>query len=186
MPKSIKATASFPKGIDCELPTGVMIRDSISAARRRWPVADSLLAPALVQGENAAGRQRHWSFWWRRATDSIILARGGGSLEDCGLSGGQWSSNLCLPLPVVSAVGHETDFTIADFVADPRAPTPSAAQSWCCRIFPPSKDSCGLLLAPGIRSGSRGAFSEKDWQRLLLLGFSSQGRACGPTPDPAR
>jgi exodeoxyribonuclease VII large subunit len=111
--------------------TGAAIRDILAVLRRRWPTLHILIAPVQVQGE-AAGRQiaealtdlNDWG-----SVDVIIVGRGGGSLEDL------WSFNeeivvraiAASHVPVVSAVGHETDVTLADFVADLRAPTPSAA-----------------------------------------------------------
>jgi len=112
-------------------PTGAAIRDILAVLRRRWPTIQVLIAPVQVQGE-AAGRQiaealADLNDW--RAVDVIIVGRGGGSLEDL------WSFNeeivvraiAASHVPVVSAVGHEIDVTLADFVADLRAPTPSAA-----------------------------------------------------------
>ncbi|MCG5052304.1 MAG: exodeoxyribonuclease VII large subunit [Myxococcales bacterium] len=111
-------------------PTGAVIRDIIHVAHRRFPV-DVLLAPTPVQGLEAAPQIVAALTRLGRVpgVDVIILARGGGSLEDL------WAFNeeivaraiALSPVPVISAVGHETDFTIADFVADLRAPTPSAA-----------------------------------------------------------
>ena len=111
--------------------TGAAIRDILAVLRRRWPTLHILIVPVQVQGESA-GRQiaealadlNDWA-----SVDVIIVGRGGGSLEDL------WSFNdeivvraiAASHVPVVSAVGHETDVTLADFVADLRAPTPSAA-----------------------------------------------------------
>lgn len=112
-------------------PTGAVIRDIRNVLFRRFPTASLLLAPSAVQGADAPARLeaalRHLQEV--PGVDVIILARGGGSLEDL------WpfnDENLARAIrrsrvPVISAVGHETDFTIADFVADLRAPTPSAA-----------------------------------------------------------
>ena len=112
-------------------PTGAAIRDMINIIGRRFPYAKILLYPALVQGNDAppqliAGIEY---FNAARSVDVVIIGRGGGSIEDL------WAFNdenlaRCIAasrLPVISAVGHETDFTICDFVADRRAPTPSAA-----------------------------------------------------------
>ena len=112
-------------------PTGAAIRDIINILGRRFPYAKVILYPALVQGAEAApsliAGMRH--FMDARDVDVIIIGRGGGSIEDL------WAFNseelartiAACPIPVISAVGHETDFTICDFVADRRAPTPSAA-----------------------------------------------------------
>lgn len=111
-------------------PTGAAIKDIISTIKRRWPLCEVLLFPSLVQGEYAKEdivRQI------KRAStydiDTLIVGRGGGSIEDL------WPFNeeevaraiFECPIPVISAVGHEVDFTIADFVADLRAPTPTGA-----------------------------------------------------------
>ena len=112
-------------------PTGAAVRDIVSTLRRRWPPAEILLFPIAVQGGQAAPDiVRALSLLPSVAElDLIILGRGGGSVEDL------WAFNeeavaraiYACPLPVVSAVGHETDFTIADFVADVRAATPTMA-----------------------------------------------------------
>lgn len=112
-------------------PTGAAVRDIINVLGRRFPYAEIVFCPVLVQGEGA-----HLQlidavnlFNFERAADVIIIGRGGGSIEDLwefndeGLARAVYNSEI----PVISAVGHETDFTICDFVADMRAPTPSAA-----------------------------------------------------------
>ena len=111
--------------------TGAAVRDIISVIRRRWPVAELILRPALVQGATAsadiaAAIEELNSFG---SIEVMIVGRGGGSLEDL------WAFNeeivaraiAASAVPVISAVGHQIDFTIADFVADLRAPTPSVA-----------------------------------------------------------
>ena len=112
-------------------PTGAAIHDMINVMGRRFPLAKLLLYPALVQGDTAyrtliAGIEY---FNQSKSVDVIIIGRGGGSIEDL------WAFNNVelaytiakSELPIISAVGHESDFTICDFVADLRAPTPSAA-----------------------------------------------------------
>lgn len=112
-------------------PTGAAVRDIINVLGRRFPYAEIVFCPVLVQGDGA-----HLQlidavnlFNSERAADVIIIGRGGGSIEDLwefndeGLARAVYNSEI----PVISAVGHETDFTICDFVADMRAPTPSAA-----------------------------------------------------------
>lgn len=110
--------------------TGAVIRDIYNVASRRNPYCQILLYPSAVQGEGAAEQiAAGIEFLGRTDVDTIIVARGGGSMEDL------WAFNeevvaraiFQCPIPVISGVGHETDFTIADFVADLRAPTPSAA-----------------------------------------------------------
>ena len=111
-------------------PTGAAIRDIISTINRRFPLTDVILLPSLVQGE---GAKEDIVRQIKRAEDYnldvLIVGRGGGSIEDL------WAFNEEIvaraifecPIPVISAVGHEIDFTIADFVADLRAPTPTGA-----------------------------------------------------------
>src|SRR5215469_4670675 len=112
-------------------PKGAAVRDVIRILRRRFPNVHVLLVPVRVQGEGAAGEiARAIRFFnQRQNVDVLIVSRGGGSLEDL------WAFNeevvaraiFDSQIPVISGVGHETDFTIADFVADVRASTPSAA-----------------------------------------------------------
>lgn len=112
-------------------PTGAALRDVLISLRRRFPAVDVLIYPTSVQGDKAAGEivaalERASA---RAECDLLILTRGGGSLEDL------WPFNeeavaravAAVELPIIVGVGHETDFTIADFVADLRAPTPSQA-----------------------------------------------------------
>lgn len=112
-------------------PAGAVIRDFLNVAGRRHASLDVLLYPALVQGEGAAAEiAAGIAFFNRvRSVDLIVIARGGGSLEDLAPFNSELLARAVAAsdLPVVSAIGHETDFTIADFVADLRAPTPSAA-----------------------------------------------------------
>ena len=111
-------------------PSGAVIRDIISVFRRRAPQVELTLVPTAVQGREATAQiVRALELADRQGFDALILARGGGSLEDL------WCFNeeavaravAACATPIVSAVGHETDVSIADFVADVRAPTPSAA-----------------------------------------------------------
>ena len=112
-------------------PTGAAVRDIIHVSGRRYPYAKLYLYPSLVQGEGAVENLIEALDYFENSklVDVIIIGRGGGSIEDL------WAFNseklarkiYSLTTPVVSAVGHETDFTICDFVADMRAPTPSAA-----------------------------------------------------------
>ncbi len=111
-------------------PTGAVIRDIISVFRRRAPQIQLTLIPTAVQGREATGQiVRALEVADRQGFDALILARGGGSLEDL------WCFNeeqvaraiAACQTPIISAVGHETDVSISDFVADVRAPTPSAA-----------------------------------------------------------
>jgi len=107
------------------------LRDILNVLRRRWPLAQVLIAPTLVQGETAPPQIVRALQWLdgRADIDLILLSRGGGSMEDL------WAFNdervaraiFAAQHPIISGVGHEVDFTISDFVADVRAPTPSAA-----------------------------------------------------------
>lgn len=112
-------------------PTGAAVRDVISVARRRHPGVNILVVPALVQGQEApASLVRALDLAARQPdVDVIIIGRGGGSFEDLAVFNDEALARAIFhcPKPVISAVGHETDITIADFVADLRAPTPSAA-----------------------------------------------------------
>jgi exodeoxyribonuclease VII large subunit len=117
-------------------PTGAVLRDIVTVVRRRHARLDLLVYPAAMQGVNCPGSVAAGIRWFNQnpgpnsgKVDLIVIARGGGSIED--LSGfndeALARAIAASELPVVSAIGHETDFTIADFVADLRAPTPSAA-----------------------------------------------------------
>lgn len=111
--------------------TGAAVRDIINVITRRYPYAHIIIYPSLVQGEGAAPNIVEGIEYFNRtkSVDTLIVGRGGGSIEDL------WAFNeeivaraiFASEIPIISAVGHETDFTIADFVADLRAPTPSAA-----------------------------------------------------------
>lgn len=127
-----KPIPRFPKNIGViTSPTGAAIQDIKNILTRRYPSANIIIAPVLVQGDNAPAQLvravDQMDFY--NLADVIIIGRGGGSIEDL------WAFNseeLAFAIyncktPVISAVGHETDYTICDFVADLRAPTPSAA-----------------------------------------------------------
>lgn len=127
-----KPLPRYPKRVGVVTsPTGAAIRDVINILSRRYPNADVLLYPVLVQGDGAPADiiEAVRYFDHERAADVLIVGRGGGSIEDL------WAFNdegvaravAGCKIPVISAVGHETDFTIVDFVSDLRAPTPSAA-----------------------------------------------------------
>ena len=159
-------------------PTGAALRDILNTLQRRYPLAQVVLSPTPVQGVEApagivaalrdVNRQSH--------PDVIILARGGGSIEDL------WAFNdenvaraiVASEAPVVSGVGHETDFTIADFAADLRAPTPTAAAEMAT---PDRLDLLAALdeLAQRLDRAVRGMLNVRRWSlneranRLRLL-----------------
>jgi exodeoxyribonuclease VII large subunit len=134
-PEHKKPLPSFPRRVALVTsPSGAALQDMLNILQRRSPWLRILICPVRVQGEGAAGEIADMIRYLDRrrvslAVDVIIVARGGGSLEDI------WEFNeevlartvYGCDLPIISAVGHEIDFTIADFVADLRAPTPSAA-----------------------------------------------------------
>jgi exodeoxyribonuclease VII large subunit len=157
-------------------PTGAAIRDIINVTGRRYPQGELLIFPSLVQGEQApaylAGGIRYFSR--ARNVDVIIIGRGGGSIEDL------WAFNderlareiAACEIPVISAVGHETDFTICDFVADLRAPTPSAAAEL---VFP---DRLALKAELDARLARIGALTQSGVQaRRRQLQTLSSSRA---------
>lgn len=157
-------------------PTGAVIRDICSTLRRRYPNAKVLLSPAQVQGPTAAltlvrGLQRLIEYSRQtEAVDVIIVARGGGSLEEL------WPFNeevvaraiAASPIPVVSAVGHETDFTISDFVADVRAATPTAA----AELVAPALSELRLEIGQCLQRSQVALASrlERDRTRLERIG----------------
>ncbi|MFY0803536.1 exodeoxyribonuclease VII large subunit [Peribacillus frigoritolerans] len=127
-----KPIPQYPKSVGViTSPTGAALRDILITIKRRYPIARIIVYPALVQGNNAAKSiAKAISMANARAeSDVLIVGRGGGSIEEL------WAFNEEIvaesiydsDIPVISAVGHETDFTIADFVADMRAPTPTGA-----------------------------------------------------------
>lgn len=158
---------------------GAVIRDIVRVAHRRFPVP-ILLAPTAVQGEGAAVSIATALLALCKVpdVDVIIIARGGGSMEDL------WAFNdealartiAACPLPTISAVGHETDFTIADFVADVRAPTPSAAAELAVPV------AAELLAEIRMLAGrlGRGLLGQINSRRLVLE------RASARLGDPRR
>lgn len=157
-------------------PTGAAIQDMLKVLRRRYPVAQVWVYPTAVQGKDAAPQivnalklaQKH------ALCDVLIIARGGGSLEDL------WPFNeeivahaiFQCKLPIVSGVGHETDFTICDFIADLRAPTPSAAAE---QITPNGAELVAylekehLLLQSGILKRIQNSYQTLDYLEKRLI-----------------
>jgi exodeoxyribonuclease VII large subunit len=154
-------------------PTGAAIRDIIKVMTRRWPAVEIVLAPARVQGEGAAAEIARGIENLNRlgGVDVMVVGRGGGSLEDL------WPFNeetvaraiYASRVPVVSAVGHETDFSISDFVADMRAPTPSAA----AEMVVPDRRAVAATLEAALARMSRGVRRQVDRLRNALALFES-------------
>jgi len=141
--RKLEAEGLFDQSRKCPLPkiptrvgiitsaTGAAIRDMINVCGRRFPAAKLVLFPTLVQGPDAPPQLIAGLDYFNatRTVDVIIIGRGGGSIEDLWAFNDEGVARAVArsTIPVISAVGHETDFTICDFVADRRAPTPSAA-----------------------------------------------------------
>ncbi len=151
-------------------PSGAALSDVLHVIERRFPGLKVLLIPTAVQGD-AAARQIIGALdrAGKMSTDVVLLTRGGGSLEDL------WVFNLeavaravaACPHPVVSAIGHQTDFTITDFVADVRAPTPSAA----AELITPTREDLGRTLSGLFARLSRHFGQEIRFLRQSLLGL---------------
>ena len=129
---SKRPLVAFPKKIAVlTSDTGAAVRDILNILGKRYPLCEVLLCPVSVQGENAAASMIKMlnRVYVRDDIDTIIIGRGGGSLEDLWAFNDEALARTVYesPIPVISAVGHETDFTICDFVADVRASTPSHA-----------------------------------------------------------
>ena len=153
-PEYKKVIPKFPRKIGIiTAPTGAAIRYILSTIKRRFPICETILFPALVQGENAKfsvvdniKKAQEYDL------DVLIVGRGGGSIEDL------WAFNeeivareiFASKVPIISAVGHEVDFTIADFVADLRAPTPTGAAEMA---VPNMSDVFNLIENYKIRLG---------------------------------
>tara|TARA_R110002049_G_scaffold63439_15_gene168669 strand:- start:2269 stop:3627 length:1359 start_codon:yes stop_codon:yes gene_type:complete len=149
-------------------PTGAAIRDILSVLRRRFPAIPVTIYPSAVQGDAAPGELLAALNLavQRDECDVLLLTRGGGSLEDL------WAFNdetlaraiVSCPIPLISAVGHEADFTIADFVADVRAPTPSGAAEIA---VPDSQDILRNVNALALRIGRLGRRALEDRAQTL-------------------
>ncbi|WP_054969692.1 exodeoxyribonuclease VII large subunit [Alicyclobacillus ferrooxydans] len=167
-------------------PTGAVIRDICSTLRRRYPNTKVVLSPAQVQGPTAAGtlvRGIERLLLYSQTVepiDVLIIARGGGSLEEL------WPFNeevlaraiAACPIPVISAVGHETDFTISDFVADVRAATPTAAAE---QAAPTAQEL--LILLSQIKNRAETALARRLEGARQRLELSERSRAL---QDPRR
>ncbi len=126
-----KKIPKFPETIGIiTAPTGAAIKDILSTIKRRWPITKTILFPSLVQGASAAPEiVAQIKKAEEYPLDVLIVGRGGGSIEDLWCFNDEEVARAIYecPIPIISAVGHEIDFTIADYVADLRAPTPTGA-----------------------------------------------------------
>ena len=161
-------------------PTGAAIRDILTTLKRRFPGIPVIVYPVPVQGTEAGGEiARMIRLAGERAEcDVLLLARGGGSLEDL------WAFNeevvaramFACPIPIVAGIGHEVDVTIADFVADQRAPTPTAA----AELVSPDQQEWRLRLQQLQtrlhRAAARGHESRRQQLRYLASRLSHPGR----------
>ena len=168
--------------------TGAAVQDMINIIRRRYPMMDIALCPVTVQGADAAREIAEGIRLMnqKKAADVLIVGRGGGSMEDLFAFNEEIVARAIYEseIPVVSAVGHETDFTIADFAADLRAPTPSAAAELCVPEYE------ALILAVERQKGALhdAIYSTLDgWRdRLTALSFSAGMAAPGHNTALAR
>ncbi len=165
----------FPKRVGvATAPTGAAVRDIINILSRRFPYADICLYPVLVQGDGAAESvcKAIEYFNDNKAADVLIVGRGGGSMEDL------WAFNEEIlartifksEIPIISAVGHETDFTISDFVADLRAPTPSAA----AELAVPSADELSEKVRISVERIKNAIQKNIEKHRLQLKVYSEK------------
>ncbi len=169
-------------------PSGAALRDVLTTLRRRMPGLKIILYPTLVQGEEAAGNiaQAINTASSRAECDVLLLCRGGGSMEDLWAFSEEIVARaiFACALPIVCGVGHETDFTIADFVADLRAPTPTAAAElaspsrvdWLRRL-----DGLRLILRRGLDRHLEDGMQRADFlgRRLVHPGEKLKGQRLG-------
>lgn len=161
-------------------PSGAVIRDILHVSRRRFSSIDILIVPVRVQGPESPGEivRALEDLQNVGGVDVIILARGGGSLEDLAPFNDEGVARAIARcrLPVVSAVGHETDYTIADFVADRRAPTPSAAAEMAVPVKEELFIQANALFVRMIDAERRTLRGLREWQ----------GELAGRLKDPRR
>lgn len=161
-----KQIPKFPEHIGViTSPTGAAIRDILTTIKRRYPVAQITIIPVLVQGESAAPSITKAIQQANKmgGFDVLIAARGGGSIEDL------WPFNeeivahaiFASSIPIISAVGHETDYTIADFVADLRAPTPTGAAEMAVPHIEELRERIAITKARLIRAFKEKVHAEK-------------------------
>jgi len=160
-------------------PTGAAVRDIINIAKRRNPYVQVILYPAIVQGEQAAPSIVNGiRALERMGVDVMIVGRGGGSMEDL------WAFNerevaqavFDCSVPVISAVGHETDTTVIDYVADLRAPTPSAAAELA--VF--EAEACLLRMNEMSELLRRRMRTQLEWKRMQLSKYEFSVKRCSP------
>lgn len=153
-------------------PTGAAIKDILTTIKRRYPICETILFPSLVQGENAKEDiVKKIQMAQNYDLDVLIVGRGGGSIEDL------WAFNeeivaraiFSSTIPIISAVGHEIDYTIADFVADLRAPTPTAAAEMAS---PDISDLIKGLEQVKIRC-NQSIYQKVNMQKMLLEGVKN-------------
>lgn len=174
---------SFPRHLGVVTsPTAAAVRDILHVLERRYPLVEVILAPTLVQGDEAPRQivEAIEALNEHTEVEAIIIARGGGSPEEL------WAFNdeevaraiYHSKVPVIAGIGHETDFTIADFVADVRAPTPSVA----AQVAVPDKDELRERLGLGgerlrqlIQKQIEASERELAWRERSLLRLSPQG-----------
>lgn len=177
-----KPIPAFPRSIGViTSPTGAAIRDILNVSGRRYPLANVYIYPALVQGDGAERTLIDGIDYFDRSglVDVIIIGRGGGSIEDL------WAFNseklarriYSASIPVISAVGHETDFTICDFVADLRAPTPSAAAELAVPDVSDLMQRIDSLYDRGERALKR--WAERSRERFERLSLDNLTRILG-------
>lgn len=185
-PERKRALPRYPRRIGVATSSaGAVWHDIQQVLGRRWPLATLVLSPCLTQGDGAAesiagALGAFAELDAAEQPDVIIVARGGGSPEDL------WAYNeepvaraiFGSPIPVVSAVGHETDFTIADYVADLRAPTPSAA----AEIVAPDRGEEAAQVRGMVAAGGQLVERRAAWLQQRLT--ESQGRLAAAAPDP--
>ena len=172
---------SFPRRIGLVTsPVGAALRDILNVLRRRYPLAEVILSPTVVQGEDAPPKiiGALQALSRVKDVDIIMLARGGGSLEDLWAFNDEQVARTVAgsPIPVVCGVGHETDFTIADFVADLRAPTPSAA----AELVAPDKDELARRLSAYVAQLAFTAGEAITQRRRMLTGETRALRQLSP------
>ena len=161
-------------------PTGAVIRDILNVSKRRFPSVDILIAPTRVQGAEAADEiiAALQNLVAAGRIDVIIIARGGGSLEDLAPFNNEALARAvaCCPIPVVSAVGHETDYTICDFVADLRAPTPSSAAELVLPLRADLLDTLAALRQRLITAQRRNILDRRDRLEAISSRFRDPRR----------